>query len=95
MSGIPDSIREVAVAWGDAHDWFIEDKVKLAQDILEATDKSVRKISEQQAITFAEWITDNHYSRATNDRWRITRSISEVEKTTPELYQLFLQSQSK
>lgn len=55
MSKIPDSIRQVAVAWGDAHHWFIEDKVKLAQDILEATDKLMSENIMKQALAFSEW----------------------------------------
>lgn len=61
MTKIPDAIRQVAVAWGDAHHWFIEDKVKLTQDILEATDKLMSEKIMQQAIAFAEWINDEMY----------------------------------
>jgi hypothetical protein len=94
MSGIPDSIRAVAVAWGDAYGWFIEDKVKLAQDILEATDKHVSKISEQQAIAFAEWITDNgwvHYPSRPG-QWADLNTEGRVAPTK-ELYTLFLSQQ--
>lgn len=58
MSKIPDVIRQVAVAWGDAHDWFIADKVKLAQDILEATDKHISEYTKQRVLNFMKWRDD-------------------------------------
>jgi len=85
MTKIPDSIREVAVTWGDAHHWFIEDKVKLAQDILEATDKHIRELNKQQAIAFAEWMEGR--LRLPNGNWRVGHLL---EETTEERYNKFL-----
>ena len=98
MSGIPDSIRKVAVAWGDAYNWFIEDKVKLAQDILEATDKHIQKTTQKQAVAFAEWINGEMYEcfLHTDENVKFWHDVNgNGNYTTEELYTLFLQSQSK
>lgn len=50
--------------------------------------------AEQEAISFNEWVTDQRYSRLTNGNWKKTRDTQEPEKTTSELYNLYL-SQKK
>lgn len=52
MSNIPDSIREVVVAWS-GH-LFIEDKVKFAQDLLEATEKYRLEYATEQMVRLIE-----------------------------------------
>lgn len=61
MTKIPDAIGEVAVAWGDACHLSVEDKVKLAQDILEATDKHLSELSKQQSIEFWKYCLHRGY----------------------------------
>jgi len=59
MTEIPDAVREAAVAWGPH--LFIRDKVKLAQDMMLATEAARNEYAKQVAIGFAEW--------AGNYRW--------------------------
>lgn len=89
MTKIPDAIREVAVARGDACHLSIEDKVKLAQDILEATDKHISELSKQQSIKFAEWMSNNplDFQPAKGGKW-IGADL--VVLTAAELYPPFL-----
>lgn len=94
MSKIPEAIREVAVAWGDAHHWFIEDKVKLAQDILEATDKLLLKTVKQQSIAFNEWLSDYGWERCDlngphSGKWVSDINIQYGFKTISQLYKEF------
>lgn len=100
MSKIPDAIRQVAVSWGDAYGWFIEDKVKLAQDILEAIDKHISEVSKQQSILFAKWVMQNCCQDLGNpdeERWSYHPMDNEdyEEKSSEELWQLFLSQQKQ
>jgi len=90
MTKIPDAIREVAVVWGDVHHWFIKDKVKLAQDILEATDKLMSERVKQQAIAFAKFI--NSYRTDYAPYWDGEHFMNELGEniTTEQLYEKFL-----
>jgi len=98
MSGIPDSIRAVAVAWGDAHNWFIEDKVKLAQDILEATDTRIQNVAELQSIAFTSWIASQEGENKivlVDGQWYWESDVDGDQPLSEDaLYSLFLTHQS-
>lgn len=53
---IPDNIRELAVAWGAPFHLFIEDTVKLARDILEATEVNRKDYAKQECIELLNWM---------------------------------------
>lgn len=93
MSKIPDAIRQVAVSWGDAHHWFIEDKVKMAQDILEATDKLLSLQVKQKIVSFQEWIRSKGlYQDEEYNYWKSKhpKRFTMEAKSTEELYEIFL-----
>lgn len=56
IDDIPDNIRELAVAWGAPFHLFIEDTVKLARDILEATEKSKLDYAKTISISFGKFL---------------------------------------
>jgi hypothetical protein len=58
-----------------------DDKAKIAM---------IQLLVKQKCIVFAEWVSDQHYSRLRNGNWKKTRDIQEIEKTTDDLNALFL-----
>jgi hypothetical protein len=94
MDEIPDNIRELAVAWGEPFNLFIEDTVKLARDILEATEKNKLEYAKQRSIAFAEWMNDQD-CQMTSDGW-VRRPLYDAEFITIEkLYQIFTEHINK
>lgn len=90
MTKIPDAIRKVAVVWGDAHEWFIQDKVKLAQDILEATDKLLSEQAEQRSIDFTGWILNHELDFQPTAKNQIWIGVDMVKYSSKDLYKKFL-----
>lgn len=95
MSKIPDSIREVVVAWS-GH-LFIKDKVKFAQDLLEATEKYRLLYTKSQCIEFTEWRDGMYcpYTQMGNGMWAHTELEEEPNLTTGQLYDLFIEHQKQ
>ena len=92
MNKIPDAVRKAAVAWGKH--LFIRDKVKLAQDMMVATEE-YRK---QECISFAEWINGEMYEcfLHTDENVKFWHDVhGNGSYTTEELYTKFLTDQSK
>ena len=87
MSKIPDSIREVALAWS-GH-LFIRDKVKFAQDLLEATEKYRLEYASMQSVAFLKWLRTNAYYDG--DEWL----YQDMYLTESHLYNKFIESQNK
>lgn len=92
MGKIPDAVRKAAVEWS-SH-LFIRDRVKLAQDMLEATEEYRNDYAEQQAIAFVEWIDKNATRSMEKGKWiyYATNADYNAIHTTSELYTLYKQT---
>jgi hypothetical protein len=98
MSKIPDGIREVVVAWS-GH-LFIKDKVKFAQDLLEATEKHRLEYAQDQAIAFAEWLATWGWEMLDlngprSGMWVSPSNVQYGDKSLSDLYTDFLDHQKQ
>jgi hypothetical protein len=97
MNEIPDCIRECAVAWANAFDYLsLEDTVKLARDMLEATEKYKLEYAKQQVVSVLKWVTDEKSPFAIMYGDQEQRfADNEREYTPEEVYSLFIEDQNK
>jgi hypothetical protein len=92
MDEIPDCIRECAVAWATPSKLFIEDTVKLARDMLEATEKYRLEYAKQECVKLLDFL----YASAVETIPKITQKefmwlldLSVKLKDSKELYEYY------
>jgi len=93
---IPDCIRECAVAWAKPFNLFIEDTIRLARDMLEATEMHKKEYSKSKAIDFADWLFETHWRKHPDEEnlWYLPSDDFDIppeEKSSNELYAIFIQ----
>lgn len=85
IEAVPDCIRAIAVIWGDAMDLSFGDTVKLARDILEATEKLVS----DKTNSLTQQVSDLKITRDTinqlNGRLSEELRIANEKKSTKDL----------